>query len=72
MAKNLEARLEKLEAEEGDRFYGLAGGRQLAKLGGYEGEELERMAKFFAGQPYRTHEEWVDLLRLHAGGQSPL
>lgn len=70
MSRSLAARIEKLEAESGSHLYGPIGGRQLAKLGGYEGAELERMAKFFSGQRARKHEEMVDaMLEVEKGGQ---
>jgi hypothetical protein len=62
MPKSLEARVAKLEAEQGSANYGPVRGRQLAELAGYTGEKLEEMAKFFAGQPHRSHEEWVEAL----------
>jgi hypothetical protein len=62
MSRNLEARIEKLEANAGSQLYGAWLGRQLAELGGHVGDKLEAMAKFLAGQPRRTHEEAVEAM----------
>lgn len=62
MSKNLEARIAKLEETEGTRLTGFELGLQVAAMIGYEGAELDAKARYFAGLPNRTHEQWLELL----------
>ena len=62
MAKNLEARIALLEAQQGSATNGSQRGRQLARLAGYEGAELDAKASEFSAFPFHTHEEWIDIL----------
>ena len=62
MGRGLEARVERLEAAQG-KTYGLETGRELARICCYRGEEAEAKARVFAGLPFRTHEEWLDIMK---------
>lgn len=66
MGRNLEARIERLEAAQGVETIGIESGRFFAKVLGYTGDELEAKAKEMADTPRRSHEEWVDLMSQQA------